>query len=116
VRYVGAVSALTILIVALSGCSHRTDHSRPPGTVSGVAAPCAGPASAALGPVEVSAREHGRTVASQVVSLKKDRDRYRLVLPPGRYVITASGSADVPLRVVLHSGEHVTINFPDFCD
>jgi len=48
--------------------------------------------------------------------LKKDRDRYRLVLPPGRYVITASGSADVPLRVVLHSGEHVTINFSDFCD
>jgi hypothetical protein len=66
--------------------------------------------------VEVSAREHGRTVARQVVSYRKDRDRYRLVLPPGRYVITASGSSDVPLTVVVHSGEHITINFPNFCD
>jgi hypothetical protein len=68
-----------------------------------------------LAPVKVSAREHGRIVATVVVSYRKDRDRYRLVLPPGHYVISASGASHVPQSVVLHSREHLTVNFANVC-
>lgn len=85
------------------------------GTVSGVAAHCAGPPQAALLPVWVAARSDGRTVASQVVRYRKDHDRYRLSLPQGRYVISARGSADPARAVVLHPGARIAINFPDRC-
>jgi hypothetical protein len=111
VRYIAAASALTVMLIPLSGCS----HTKPPGVVAGFAAPCAGPAVAVLAPVKVSAREHGHLVASEVVSLRKDHDRYRLVLPPGRYVISASGASHTPQSVVLHSHEHLTVNFPNVC-
>jgi hypothetical protein len=83
--------------------------------VAGVAAHCAGPPQAALLPVTMTARSHGHTVAREVVRYRKDRDRYRLSLHPGRYVISARGSADPPRAVNLHPGERLVVNFPDLC-
>jgi hypothetical protein len=85
------------------------------GTVAGYAAHCAGPPPAALLPVTVAARSDGRTVASEVVRYLKDHDRYRLLLRPGRYVISARGSADPPRVVMLHPAEHIGVNFQDRC-
>ena len=64
----------------------------------------------------VSASQHGRTVATETVSYRKDHDRYRLSLPPGRYVVRAPRSGD-PAQVVvrLRPGQRVTVNFPDYC-
>jgi hypothetical protein len=87
----------------------------PRGTVTGVAAHCAGPVSATNLPVRVTARADGRTVASEVVRYLKDHDRYRLSVPPGRYVISARGSADKGRSVRLHPGERIVVNFPDLC-
>jgi len=112
VRCIAAASALAIVLIALSGCS---SHASAPGVVAGFAARCAGPGIAALGPLKVSARQHGRAVTSDVVSYRMDRGHYRLILPPGQYVIRARGSGDPPNSVVLHSREHLTINFPNMC-
>jgi hypothetical protein len=88
-----------------------------PGVVTGVAAPCAGPAAAALQPVTVYAIRDGRTVATQVTQHKGRHDRYRFALAPGRYTISAPRSAGkVPQRVLLHSRQTITVNFPNYCD
>jgi len=109
------VGTLAILSATVSGCTASPGHKRPAGVVAGFAVPCAGIAVPGQLHVRVSASEHGRTVASVVARFLKDRGRYRFVLPPGHYVVSAPGSSDPPRSIVLHPAEHVTINFPDRC-
>jgi hypothetical protein len=81
----------------------------------GVAAPCASALGSQFVPVTVIVREHGRVVATTVVSYRSNRDRYRLSLRPGQYTISAPQSADEPERVVLESGERLTVNLLNRC-
>lgn len=117
VKIPGAVAALAMLTVALSACSGGAE----PATVAGVAAPCGGPvvtgsglAGWVLQPVHVRAILGGHTVASETVSYRKDRDRYRLSLPPGKYAI-ASTSEPHGVAVTLRAGQRMTLNLPDLC-
>ncbi len=88
----------------------------PPGTVTGIAAPCAGPPPAAPEPVTVFAIRGGTTVATQVTQYKGRHDRYRLALAPGRYKISAPRSADKSPQIVLvRSGQTSNISFPNRC-
>lgn len=88
-----------------------------PGVVIGLAEPCAGPPPAATQAVTVFAIRDGRTVATQVTSYKGRHDRYRFVLAPGRYKISAPRSADKsPQMVLVRSGQTSTVNFPNYCD
>jgi hypothetical protein len=112
----GAVaSALAVLAVAVSGCAGSTRHKESPGVVAGFAVPCIGVFLPSSLQVRVSATEHGHTVATVVAKYRKDRGYYRLVLPPGHYVITARGAIEPPRSVVLRAREHVRINFPNYC-
>jgi hypothetical protein len=89
---------------------------RAPGVVTGIATPCAGPPPAARASVRVYAVRNGRTVPTRVTQTKGRHDRYRFVLPPGRYKISAPRSADkVAQAVLLHSGQTITVNFPNTC-
>jgi hypothetical protein len=89
----------------------------PPGVVTGIAAPCAGPPAAELRSVTVIASRDGRTVATQVTQDKGRHDRYRFTLAPGRYEISAPGSADKSAQMVrVRSGRTSTVNFPNYCD
>ena len=108
-------SAVAILSAAVSGCTASRGQKEMPGVVAGFAVPCVGAAVASQLQVRVSANEHGHTVATVLAKYHKDRGRYRLVLPPGRYVIGAQGPIEPPRSVALHAGEHITINFPDRC-
>jgi hypothetical protein len=63
----------------------------------------------------VFAVRHGRTVATQVTRTRCRHDRYRFVLAPGRYKISAPRSADKPEAVLVHSGQTITVNFPNAC-
>ena len=83
--------------------------------MAGFADHCAGPVEASYWPVTVRASEHGRVVATKVVSYDKDRNRYQFSLPPGRYVISALGSADAPQAVVVRPGQRAIANFPNTC-
>jgi len=115
VRIAAAVGALVTLAVALTACSGGGL-----GTVTGVAAPCGGPPARSglpgwvLEPVRVSAVAHGRTVASVVVSYRKDRDRYWLSLRPGKYAITSPGAPRGTV-VTVQAGQQITANLPDLC-
>jgi recombinational DNA repair protein (RecF pathway) len=67
-------------------------------------------------PVTVFAARDGRIVATQVTQAKDRRSRYRFVLAPGRYKISAPRSADkVPQVVMVHSRQTITVNFPNNC-
>jgi len=69
-----------------------------------------------LQPVTVDAIRDGRAVATQLTQYQGRHDRYRFALLPGRYTISAPRSADqVPQRVLLHSGQTITVNFPNYC-
>ena len=112
-----AVGALVTLTVALSACSGADEH----GSVTGVAAPCGGPQVGsglpgwALQPVRVSAILNDRTVASEVVSYRKDRDRYQLSLRPGHYAIVSAGDPLPGTAVNLRPGQRIRLNLPDRC-
>jgi hypothetical protein len=61
----------------------------------------------------VYAQQHGRTIASQ--ELPGAGGRYHLSLAAGSYVISAPRSADPPETITLHSGETLTVDFPNRC-
>jgi hypothetical protein len=63
----------------------------------------------------VSAILNGHTVASEVVSYRKDHDRYRLSLRPGHYAIVSAGDPSPGTTVDLRAGQRITLNLPDFC-
>jgi hypothetical protein len=106
-----AVAALVVVIFAItiSGC---TGSSAAPGIVTGVATPC-DPYGSLTGPppVRVMATQNRGAAATVIVGTHG----YRLVLRPGRYVISAPGSGRPPRTVVLFPGEHVTMNFVSRC-
>lgn len=113
----GSIGILVTLAVALSACSGAGGE----GTVTGVASPCGGPAGPGsqlpgwvFEPVHVQAVLGGHTVATEVVSYRKDRDRYWLSLQPGKYSI-ASTSDPRGVMVTLRAGQRVTVNIPDLC-
>jgi hypothetical protein len=117
VRILVVAGALVTVTVALSACSGAGEAA----TVTGVASPCGGPAGQGsrlpgwvLEPVRVTAMRSGRTVASETVSYRKDRDRYQLSLPPGTYSIADIGDPH-GLVVTLHAGQRMTVNLPDLC-
>jgi hypothetical protein len=112
------VFATTLTSLAtIAGCTSHQRHMPAPGVVTGYAAPCAGAPQAAMHSVTVFAIRDGRTVATQVTQYKGRRDRYRFVLDPGRYKISAPRSADkVPQVVLLHSRQTITVDFPNNCD
>jgi hypothetical protein len=110
-----AASALAILPMAVSGCTGSAGHKEAPGLVAGFAVPCVGVAPATQLQVRVTASEHGHTVATVVAKYRIKRGHYKLVLPPGRYVISARASNDPPRSVMLRAHEHLTVTFPDHC-
>ena len=123
VRLSSAIIAAVILGCALTSCSQSASPTPRPsrtslaaGTITGIAAPCAGMDSGTIAPVAVTAREHGHVAATQTVSLRKDGDRYRLSLPPGQYTIRAAGAVPWHPTVNLRPGQRITVNFPDICD
>jgi len=103
------------LIASLGACGRDPGHSEPRVTVAGIAAACAGPPRAGARPVTVFAWRGNRIVATQVVRAKVGGGRYRLTLPPGRYLIGARGSGDDARLVVLHPHQAVTVNFLSQC-
>jgi hypothetical protein len=112
---VPAVAAGIALAAALTACGSHPARTVPPGTVTGIAAPCAGPPGAATRPVTVFAWRHGRIVATAVVHAAAGGGHYRLTLPAGRYLIGAPRSGDGAQPLTLHSGETVTVNFTNQC-
>jgi hypothetical protein len=117
VKHAAAYSALTALAFTTAGCTgHVTPQFVRSGIVTGIAAPCVGVGTAPLPPVWVSANRHGRAVATIKVNNRNDHGgHFKLLLPPGRYLVRARGSGDAPQVVILHPGEHRTVNFPNVC-
>jgi hypothetical protein len=115
VGVIAVASALAVLAVVVSGCAGATRPKESPGIVAGFAVPCIGVSVPSSLQVKVSASEHGHIVAAVVARYRKDGGYYRLVLPPGHYVITARGAIEPPRSVVVRAHEHVSINFPDYC-
>src|SRR5215831_10455466 len=108
------VATMLALLAMIAGCSRLQRRVPAPAVVKGYAAPCAGPAEVSLVPVTVIAVRDGRTVARQVTGPQR-RNRYRFVLAPGRYKISAPLTADkAPQAVLLHSRETITVNFPNY--
>jgi hypothetical protein len=123
-RIPAAVAGIA-LIAGLGACGSEpghsasrgteTGHSVPRGTVTGVAAACAGPPGARRQQVTVFAWRSNRIVTTQVARVKAGVGRYRLTLPPGRYLIGARGSGADARLVVLHPRQTVTVNFSGQC-
>jgi len=113
-RIPAAVAGL-VLAAGLGACGGHPGRAVPPGTVTGIALACAGPPGAALRPVTVFAWRGGRIVTTQVVHSGAGGGHYRLSLAPGHYLIAAPRSGDGARSLVLHSGETVTVNFPNVC-
>jgi hypothetical protein len=114
-RIASAAGVLVTFAAALTACSGSGL-----GTVTGVAAPCGGPPAPSglpgwvLAPIRVRAMANGRTVASVVVSYRKDRDRYRLSLRPGPYAIVSLGDPQGKV-VTVQADRRITANLPDLC-
>jgi hypothetical protein len=104
-----------LLAAGLGGCGGYPGRAVPPGTVTGITLACAGPPGAAQRPVTVFAWSGGRIVTTQVAHSGAGGGHYRLSLAPGRYLIAAPRSSDGAQSVALHSGETVTLNFPNVC-
>ena len=111
-------AALAVLVTACSqppcaGCSPAPR----PATVTGVAAFCTGLPLEILhrspGPITVYAHKPGLTLASGKIPARGGQ--YRLLLPPGRYVISAPASRDQPKTINVHNGDRITVNFPNNC-
>jgi hypothetical protein len=122
---IAAAAAGIALIAGLGACGSETGHSAsqgtttghsvPRGAITGLAMACAGPPGARREPVTVFAWRDNRIITTQVVHLKVGGGRYRLMLPPGRYLIGARGSGADARLVMLHPRQTVTVNFPSQC-
>ena len=129
-----AVTVLTAAMVAVLGaCTSQAERSSPSGitaprttasgttqsshagVVIGLAEACAGPAPASTRPVTVFAWRNGRIVAREVVPYVQNGGRYRFVLAPGRYLLSAPRSGDRP-QLVAVSAQTITVNFPNLCN
>lgn len=126
-RCTPATVAAVALAAGLAACT-APGHIVP-GTVTGVTGlGCLGPPRAPLRPgispatspeeavqrATVVAQRGSQVVATQNVHLVAGVGRYRLSLPPGRYLVTGPPSGRFR-PVVLHSGETVIVNFTTTC-
>lgn len=115
-RALTGIAVMVLLSVAVSACGRAEEV----GTVTGIGSPCGGPDARSglpgwlLQPVTVSAVTNGRTVASDVVTYRSDRDRYRLSLRPGKYAIVSVGDPH-GIVVTVQAGQRITVNLPDLC-
>jgi hypothetical protein len=115
-RHAVLVATMLTLLATIAGCTGRQRQMSAPGVVTGIAAPCAGPVMAVMQSVTVFAIRDGRTIATQVTQYIGRRGRYRFVLAPGRYKISAPRAADkVPQVVLVHSRQTTAVNFPNNC-
>lgn len=114
-KRIPAAAAGLALVAGLGACGSGPGHSAARGTITGIAAACAGPPGAAQRPVTVFAWRGNRIVTTQVVHFKTGGGRYRLSLSPGRYLIGAPRSGTESRLVVLHPRQTVTANFPGQC-
>lgn len=88
------------------------------GTVTGLAAVCAGPASGRQEfRLRVYAKRGRKTVARQWVDAgsRNAGGRYSFRLPPGEYLISAPASGDPPALISVHAGGVTTVEFPQHC-
>jgi hypothetical protein len=115
-RMPAAVAGMA-LIASLGACGSHSHPARPAarGTITGIAAACAGPPRVAIRPVTVFAWRGNRIVTTQVVHFKVGGGHYRFSLPPGRYLIGAPRSGAESRLVVLHPHQTVAVNFPNQC-
>jgi hypothetical protein len=102
------------LVASLSACGSEPGHPAARGTITGLAAACAGLPRAGSRPVTVFAWRGNRIVTTQVVR-SKGGGHYRFSLPPGRYLIGAPRTGAESRLVVLHPRQTVTVNFPNQC-
>jgi hypothetical protein len=103
------------LVASLGACGTGPGHPAARGTITGIAAACAGPPRVAQRPVTVFAWRGNRIITTQVVRFKAGGGHYRFSLPPGRYLIGAPRSGQDARLVVLHPHQTVTVNFPNQC-
>jgi hypothetical protein len=103
------------LIASLAACGSEPGHPATRGTITGLAAACAGPPRVGLRPVTVFAWRGNRIVTTQVVHVKAGGGHYRFSLPPGRYLVGAPRSGTESRLVVLRPRQTVTVNFPGQC-
>ena len=104
------------LVASLGACGSDLGHPAARGTITGIAAACAGLPGVAQRPVTVFAWRGNRIVTTQtVLHFKAGGGHYRFSLPPGRYLIGAPRSGTESRLVVLHPHQTVTVNFPSQC-
>ena len=114
-KRIPAAAAGIALTASLVACGSAPGHPAARGTITGIAAACAGPPKVGLRPVTVFAWRDNRIVTTQVVHVKLGGGRYRFSLSPGRYLIGAPRSGMESRLVVLHPHQSVTVNFPSQC-
>jgi hypothetical protein len=123
------VAALGVSLGFLTACTSGGGHqAQPPsetesaapaasGTIAGVVDRCAGPSVTPLVRTTVSVLHTGSLVASaHVIAGKPGRDRYRIAVPTGTYVVEASDWPKVRRYVVVKPNAVSDANFPNVCD
>jgi hypothetical protein len=124
VKRLVVIAAGAVLATGAAGCasplaSHREQHqpSSQSGTVIGFAQRC-GPAGLVTHSLTVTAARGGNVVATRTVRYDRQRHgpgHYRIVLAPGRYLISAPLSGHPAYSVAVRSGRTVTANFAPLC-
>ena len=114
-------------LVVLSACGHS--QNLPTGSaasafpelrngsavVTGTAEACTGPVPAsgsARLPVQVLIKARRHTEVSETVL---SGQTYRLVVPPGQYLVTSKAAYVIPAHITVSSGETVQVNLPTTC-
>jgi hypothetical protein len=86
------------------------------GSISGRASPCVGVAKPGQASVTIYAKRDGKVVASRrVVLTRSPGNRYKLLLAPGTYVISAPNSQLPDRAVMVRTGHTITVNFLPSC-
>jgi hypothetical protein len=107
-----------ISLIALSAITSACEGSQPPvpGTITGVAQPCVGEATAvqyAHLTLRVTLSHHGRVVARQVV---RGSHVYRFRIEPGAYVVRSlEGDASHPVHVIVSSRQTAHVTIRSYC-
>lgn len=124
VSHVGMIAA-AVLVAGCTWSTHTTSMpsvptSAPPiramGSVTGVDELCAGQPSLRPRPATVHVIQDGELVATaSVIADDPARDRYRLAVAPGHYLVRASNWRRVDRLVTVHGGTSTRVNFVNIC-
>lgn len=110
-RRLGVPLALLLTAAMATGCGGTSPQvSRTsPGLVTGIAAMCSGPAGLPPHLVETKMLQGKRVVAHQALFGNRP---FRLLVPPGKYIVTSDQSYAVPVQVTVRSGmaTHADVN------